>query len=81
MRRIAKTMESIIASIITGVIAAFASIYAAHISNEKTVAVLNERIENVKQDISRLEKKQDETNNVKIRLAVVEHDVNELKTS
>lgn len=74
-------MESIIASIITGVIAAFASIYAAHISNEKTVAVLNERIENVKQDISRLEKKQDETNNVKIRLAVVEHDVNELKTS
>ena len=81
MRRIAKTMESIIASIITGVIAAFASIYAAHISNEKTVAVLNERIENVKQDISRLERKQDETNNVKIRLAVVEHDVNELKTS
>ena len=81
MRRIVKTMESIIASIITGVIAAFASIYAAHISNEKTVAVLNERIENVKQDISRLEKKQDETNNVKIRLAVVEHDVNELKTS
>lgn len=74
-------MESIIASIITGVIAAFASIYAAHISNEKTVAVLNERIENVKQDISRLERKQDETNNVKIRLAVVEHDVNELKTS
>lgn len=72
-------MESIIASIITGVIAAFASIYAAHISNEKTVAVLNERIENVKQDISRLEKKQDETNNVKIRLAVVEHDVKELK--
>ena len=81
MRMIAKTMESIIASIITGVIAAFASIYAAHISNEKTVAVLNERIENVKQDISRLERKQDETNNVKIRLAVVEHDVNELKTS
>ena len=81
MRRIAKTMESIIASIITGVIAALASIYAAHISNEKTVAVLNERIENVKQDISRLEKKQDETNNVTIRLAVVEHDVNELKTS
>ena len=74
-------MESIIASIITGVIAAFASIYAAHISNEKTVAVLNERIENVKQDISRLEKKQDETNNVKIRLAVVEHDINELKAS
>ena len=74
-------MESIIASIMTGVIAAFASIYAAHISNEKTVAVLNERIENVKQDISRLERKQDETNNVKIRLAVVEHDVNELKTS
>lgn len=72
-------MESIVASIITGVIAAFASIYAAHISNEKTVAVLNERIENVKQDISRLEKKQDETNNVKIRLAVVEHDVKELK--
>lgn len=81
MRRIAKTMESIVASIITGVIAAFASVYAAHISNEKTVAVLNERIENVKQDISRLERKQDETNNVKIRLAVVEHDVNELKTS
>ena len=81
MRRIVKTMESIIASIITGVIAAFASIYAAHISNEKTVAVLNERIENVKQDISRLEKKQDETNNVKIRLAVVEHDINELKAS
>lgn len=74
-------MESIIASIITGVIAALASVYAAHISNEKTVAVLNERIENVKQDISRLEKKQDETNNVKIRLAVVEHDVNELKIS
>lgn len=74
-------MESIIASIITGVIAALASIYAAHISNEKTVAVLNERIENVKEDIKRLEKKQDETNNVKIRLAVVEHDVNELKTS
>ena len=81
MQRIAKTMESIVASIMTGVIAAFASIYAAHISNEKTVAVLNERIENVKQDISRLERKQDETNNVKIRLAVVEHDVNELKTS
>lgn len=72
-------MESILSSIITGVIAAFASVYAAHISNEKTVAVLNERIENVKQDISRLEKKQDETNNVKIRLAVVEHDIKEFK--
>lgn len=81
MRRIAKTMESIIASIITGVIAAFASIYAAHISNEKTVAVLNERIENVKEDISRLEKKQEEANNIKVRLAVAEHDIKELKAS
>ena len=74
-------MESIIASLITGVIAALASIYASHASNEKTVAVLNERIENVKEDISRLEKKQEEANNIKVRLAVAEHDIKELKAS
>ena len=74
-------MEAIISAIITGVIAALASIYAAHSANEKTVAVLNERIENVKEDISRLEKKQEEANNIKVRLAVAEHDIKELKAS
>lgn len=72
-------MEGIIASIITGLIAAASSIYASHVANDKTVAVLNERIKNVKEDIKRLEMKQDEANNIKVRLAIAEHDIYNLK--
>ena len=72
-------MEAIIASVITGFIAALSSIYASRVANDKTVAVLNERIKNVKEDIKRLEEKQDEANNVKVRLAIVEHEIYNLK--
>ena len=72
-------MEAIIASVITGFIAALSSIYASRVANDKTVAVLNERIKNVKEDIKRLEEKQDEANNIKVRLAVAEHDIYNLK--
>lgn len=72
-------MEAIIASVITGFIAALSSIYASRVANDKTVAVLNERIKNVKEDIKRLEEKQDEANNVKIRLAIAEHEIYNLK--
>ena len=39
-------MESIIAAIIAAVLTASASVYAARLSNEKTVAVLTERLDN-----------------------------------
>lgn len=72
-------MEVIIASVITGMITAIASIVASHMNNMKTIAVLNERMDNMNEKINKLEKKQDEANNVKVRLAIVEHEVYNMK--
>ena len=72
-------MEAIIASVITGMITAIASIVASHMNNMKTIAVLNERMDNMHEKINKLEKKQDEANNVKVRLAIVEHEIYNMK--
>ena len=55
------------------------SIYASHAANDKTVAVMEERISNLDKKIDKLEKKQDEANNVKVRLAIVEHEIYNMK--
>lgn len=67
-------MEGIIAAVITGVLAALASIYASRAANDKTIAVLNERMNSMGEDIARLERKQEEANKVKERVALLEHD-------
>ena len=68
-------VEAIIAAIITGLLTAGAAIYGSKAANDKTVAVLEERMASMREDIQRLERKQEESNRIKERLAIVERDV------
>ena len=69
-------MESIIAAIIAGVLAAGASVYASRAANDKLVAVLTERLDNHKEQTARqideLSERVDKHNNLVERMVMQE---------
>ena len=69
-------MESILAAIIAGVLAAGASVYASRAANDKLVAVLTERLDNHKEQTARqideLSTRVDKHNNLVERMVMQE---------
>lgn len=75
-------MAIIIQSICTLIgilISGYVSISIARSENAKSIAVIQNEVKNIKEDIGRLEKKQDKHNNLMERLFKLEQKVEDMK--
>ena len=71
--------EAIIASVITGVLSIIGCIISGAIQHGKTTAVIEYRVNDLKEDIITLSRRVDEHNHLKERMGVLEERVSGLK--
>ena len=65
--------------IIVAILAFVGTLAGSYFSNNKTTAVIQEQIKNIKEDISILSNRVDEHNNLISRMSVVEEKIKELE--
>ena len=65
--------------IIVAILAFVGTLAGSYFSNNKTTAVIQEQIKNIKEDISILSNRVDKHNNLISRMSVVEEKINELE--
>ena len=65
--------------IIVAILAFVGTLAGSYFSNNKTTAVIQEQIKNIKEDISILSNREDKHNNLISRMSVVEEKIKELE--
>ena len=65
--------------IIVAILAFVGTLAGSYVSNNKTTAVIQEQIKNIKEDISILSNRVDKHNNLISRMSVVEEKIKELE--